>query len=145
MSLDLANYQAKARTAVRAFWRRRQGAQRKQRSAAFREGAFEESSQPFLGWLMLLEDCEESRRPVQAKSPHFEVFPEFKNASYADRYNLLCRKLLQEQLYTSACLLLSPRNAAGSGALRDYGGTTSLLTFVSTLAGRVAVEAARTS
>jgi hypothetical protein len=40
---------------------------------------------PFLGWLMLLEDCPASRTPVAVREPHFRVFDEFRNASYAMR------------------------------------------------------------
>ncbi len=54
--------------------------------AARREGAFKPSSRPFLGYLMLLEDCDRSRSPVEVRQPHFPVFPEFKSASYSDRY-----------------------------------------------------------
>lgn len=41
---------------------------------AYREGAFGESPRPFIGWLMLVEDCAASRTPVRDKSPHFSVF-----------------------------------------------------------------------
>lgn len=84
---------------------------------AYREGAFGESPRPFVGWLMLVEDCEASRLPVKEASPHFPVFKEFAKASYSNRYNILCRKLVQEQLYTTATLLLSPRSAVDTG---DY-------------------------
>ena len=60
---------------------------------AYREGAFASSPQPWLGYLFLLEDCPASKRPVRIYEPHFEVFAEFKRASYADRYELFCRKL----------------------------------------------------
>lgn len=36
---------------------------------------------PFVGWLMLLEDCPDSRRPVRFEEPHFRAFPEFRGAS----------------------------------------------------------------
>src|SRR5262249_25069204 len=43
--------------------------------AAYREGAFKPSSRPFLGYLMLLEDCPKSQAPVKVIEPHFAVFP----------------------------------------------------------------------
>lgn len=110
---------------------------------AYREGAFGESPRPFVGWLMLVEDCSDSRTPVRDKSPHFPVFQEFNNASYSDRYNILCRKLVQEQLYTAASVLLSPRTAVNSGDYTELSEMTSLKTFVTTLAGHIAAEAAR--
>jgi hypothetical protein len=49
---------------------------------AFRERAFLDSPQPFLGYFFMLEDCEASNRPVSVQQPHFKVFPEFVGASY---------------------------------------------------------------
>jgi hypothetical protein len=69
---------------------------------AYREGAFCTSPAPWLGYLLLLEDCPESRRPVGVREPHFPVFPEFIEASYAKRYELFCRKLIRERQYNSA-------------------------------------------
>jgi len=109
---------------------------------AYREGAFGEQPRPFVGWMMLIEDCLESRRPVRDTSPNFPVFPEFNGASYADRYHLLCRKLVQEQLYTTASVLLSPRSAMASGEYTELSELTGLKTFIATLAGHVAGEAA---
>lgn len=111
---------------------------------AYREGAFGEQPRPFVGWLMLLEDAPKSRSPVRDISPNFPVFKEFKEASYADRYNILCRKLVQEQLYTTACIIISPRSAAESGEYNELSDMTGLKTFVTELAGHIAAEAART-
>ena len=58
---------------------------------AFREGAFNQSAQPFLGYFFMLEDCPASRSSVRIKEPHFKVFPEFLGSSYAKRYELFCR------------------------------------------------------
>ena len=110
---------------------------------AYREGAFSKQPRPFVGWLMLVEDAPESRSPVKDNSPHFPVFEEFKGASYLQRYDLLCQKLTQEQLYTTASVIASPRTAADSGDFSSLSSMTSLKTFVSSLAGHIAGEAAR--
>ena len=110
---------------------------------AYREGAFGKQPRPFVGWLMLVEDAFESRSPVKDNSPHFPVFEEFKGASYLQRYDLLCQKLTQEQLYTTASVIASPRTAADSGDFSSLSSMTSLKTFVSSLAGHIAGEAAR--
>jgi len=62
---------------------------------------------PFLGYLFLLEDCPEVHKPVRSAEPYFEVDPVFHDASYAKRYEILCRRLVLERLYTSACLMLA--------------------------------------
>lgn len=112
---------------------------------AYREEAFGKQSRPFVGWLMLVEDAEESRSPVANATPHFPVFPEFQGASYLKRYDILCQKLVQEQLYTTAALIASPRTAAKTGEFVQMSDMTNLKTFVSSLAGHVAAEAARLS
>lgn len=92
---------------------------------AFREGAFGEAPRPFAGWLMLVEDAPESRAPVQDNSPHFPLFPEFQGASYLERYNILCRKLTQERLYSTATFMASPRTSAETGDFADLSELTA--------------------
>jgi Restriction endonuclease XhoI len=111
--------------------------------AAFREGAFKPSARPWLGYMMLLEEASGSMRPVKAREPHFKVFPEFKDASYGKRYEILLMKLVRERLYDSACFLLSN---AKTGVKGDYREPVSELTFeklISSLLAR-SIAAAKT-
>ena len=110
---------------------------------AYREGAFGQQTRPFVGWLMMVEDAPESRRPVSDRSPHFPVFPEFQGASYLKRYDILCRRLVQENLYGAASVLTSPRTADTTGEYDELSELTSLKTFITTLAGHIAADAAR--
>lgn len=89
-----------------------------------------------------VEDAPGSRSPVKDRSPHFPIFSEFPDASYADRYNTLSRKLVQEKLYTAASVLVSPRTAAQSGDYEELSEFTGFRRFVTQLAGHVAAEAA---
>ncbi len=86
--------------------------------AAYREGAYSPSQRPWLGYLFLLEECERSLSSVRVKEPHYEVFPEFREASYAKRYEILLTKLLRERLYDGACLLLSTKKGGKRGRFR---------------------------
>lgn len=110
---------------------------------AYREGAFGKRPRPFVGWMMMVEDAPKSRRPVTDRSPHFPVFKEFQGASYLKRYDILCQRLVQEQLYTTASVLTSPRTAAASGEYADMSDLTSIKTFVTSFAGHIAATAAR--
>jgi hypothetical protein len=85
----------------------------------------------------------ERRSAVRDASPHFKVFPEFQGAGYLDRYNILCRKLVQERLYTTATVIASPRTAAETGEYAELSELTGLETFVTSFAGHIAAEAAR--
>lgn len=113
---------------------------------AYREGALGfDAPKPFVGWLMLVEDADKSRSPVRNLSPNFSVFPEFESASYINRYEILCRKLIQEQLYSSAAVIVSERDSIDTGNYECVSEITSLRSFVASLAGHVAAVAARRS
>ena len=88
---------------------------------AFREGRFGTGTPPpFVGYVFLLEDCPKVHKPVRNSEPYFDVDPVFKGdpvkkkgkdaftgVSYSRRYELLCRRLVLERLYSAACLMLS--------------------------------------
>jgi hypothetical protein len=93
---------------------------------AYREGAFNKTVKPWLGYLFMLEDCAKSQSPVSVKEPHFEVFPEFKDASYAKRYEIFCRKLLRERHYNAACFITSHKDKGLKG---DFSEPAEDLTF----------------
>lgn len=86
---------------------------------AYREGAFSLSQRPWLGYVMVLEEAERSMSPVAVKEPHFPVFSEFREASYAKRYEIMMTKLVRERLYDSAALLLSDQISAKDGSYRQ--------------------------
>lgn len=110
---------------------------------AYREGAFGKQPRPFVGWLIMVEDAPKSRSPVRDSSPHFSVFEEFKGASYLKRYDLLCQRLVQEQLYTAATVIAAERSAVDSGEYSQLSSMTGLKSFVTAFAGHIAAEAAR--
>ena len=106
---------------------------------AFREGAYGKSRpRPWLGWVMLLEDCAKSMRPVTVREPHFKVFPEFSNASYAGRYELLLRKLVHERLYDAATLLTSTEKGGIRGDFTEPAEDLTMKGLLASLAGHVA-------
>lgn len=112
---------------------------------AYRENAFGQQPRPFVGWMMMVEDAPKSRMPVSNVSPHFPVFAEFAHASCLQRYNLLCQRLMREQLYSAASVIASPRSSVNTGEYSELSDMTGLKTFVAKLAGHVAGEAARLS
>jgi hypothetical protein len=90
---------------------------------AFREGRFGNSPAPFLGYFFLLEDRDSVKTPVANKEPYFPVDQAFrgeafkgrvdryKGVSYSRRYELLCRRLVLERLYNSACFVMATNSA----------------------------------
>ena len=107
-------------------------------NTAFREGVFGESAKPFFGYFFVLEECSKSNVPVRFTSRHFPAMPEFENTSYAQRYEILCRKLVQERMYDAAAMVLTDTKSARTGAFRTASELTSPHRFAATLAGRIA-------
>jgi hypothetical protein len=108
---------------------------------AYREGAFHTSISPFLGYFFMLEDCEKARAVVRVKEPHFPVLPEFKGTSYAQRYELFCRKLVRERHYTASALLMSDSVKGETGEFSEPAPDLSISLFVRALAAHVSAYA----
>lgn len=107
---------------------------------AYREGAFSMPGRPWLGYLMMLEDCPRSTSPVTVRQSHFPVFPEFVGASYSQRYQLLMAKLVRERLYDSACFILSSRQTGPKGLYAFPDSNLSFLLMADSLNGKIAAH-----
>jgi len=104
---------------------------------AFREAAYLTSPQPFIGYFFMLEDCDASNRSVSVKEPHFKVFPEFIKASYMKRYELFCRKLILERLYTASAFLTSTTEGGFHGVYKTPANDLSMERFAKMLTSHV--------
>ena len=118
------------------------GAYHPTRHKSFVGGSIPDPRAPFLGYLMLLQDCEKSTTPVRADSPHYHLFPEFEGASYAQRYQLLCKRLMGQTLYGAASLMLSPEtDGLHPGTWRSMSEATDVRNLFTELAARLLVAA----
>ncbi|HTX22683.1 MAG TPA: PaeR7I family type II restriction endonuclease [Candidatus Aquilonibacter sp.] len=110
---------------------------------AFREKAFGSTIRPWIGYTFLLEDCAPSTRPVGVKEPHFKVFPEFRNSSYAKRYELFCRRLVLERHYDAAAFLLSDAQLGMNGEYTEPAADLTFQMFANSLVGHGAAVSGR--
>ena len=104
---------------------------------AYREGAFQRAPKPWLGYFFVLEEAPGSTRPVGAKESHFPVFGEFKEASYAKRYEILCGKLVTEKIYDASCLLLTNESDGPEGRYKEPSKDLGVNAFFNSLLGSV--------
>lgn len=131
---------------------------------AFEEDAFEGLTRLFSGYLILVEDCQETLTSVQIQMKHFRAMEEFmlspetrntsyvKNekgeyppidgVSYMDRFDILCRRLMQKNLYTAASVVKSPRSAIKDGEYSAVTRETGIKAFLASLASHVETIAA---
>ena len=110
---------------------------------AFREEAFGSAVRPWIGYMFLLEDCAASTKPVGVKEPHFKVFPEFRNSSYAKRYELFCRRLVLEKHYDCSAFLMSNPEKGVNGNYSEPAPDLTFQTFANSLVAHVAAFSGR--
>ena len=81
---------------------------------------------PFVGYLLVLEDCADCHSPVRVTENHFPIRDEFRDPSYvagkkpmslsyARRYEMFCRKVVLENVYDAAAFLLASKDDAVKG------------------------------
>lgn len=104
---------------------------------AYREGAFNKSVRPWLGYFFLLEDCPQSRHAIKVREPHFKVFPEFRDASYAKRYELFCRKLVRERHYSATAFMMASKAGGLKGRYEEPSEDLSFELLARSLIGQV--------
>jgi hypothetical protein len=102
---------------------------------AYREGRFGKTPAPFLGYFFLLQDCDRVKTSVRNKEPYFNVDPVFDGASYSKRYELLCRRLVLERVYSAACLVMATN--AKKTKITQPAEDLSFQRFVAALRGHV--------
>lgn len=99
------------------------------------EGGTFGSVRPWLGYVFVLEDAPGSTKPVAVSDdPIFRTEGIFKGTSYADRYQILCDRLVRERLYDAAWFVLSSRH----GNTTEPSPALGFTNFVAAIAGRVA-------
>ncbi len=74
-----------------------------------------------------------SFRPKNYLSKVHTQIPEFKNASYAQRYEFFCRKLVSERHYTTSAFLLADLETGSGGAFIEPAPDLTLTAFVTSL------------
>jgi hypothetical protein len=103
---------------------------------AFEAGAFAPSERPWLGCFTIVEDAPWSKNPARVKVPYFPITEEFRDASYAKRYELLLLRLLRRRLYDAGCFLMSTRDGGLQGDYREPNPELSFRNFVVPLTAR---------
>ncbi len=67
-------------------------------------------TRPWLGYFLMLEEHAKSTRPVKTRKLGFPIEEAFTDSSYKARYEILCRRMVEEGLYDAACLVTSSAN-----------------------------------
>lgn len=100
---------------------------------AFREGSFRCNQSPWLGYMMVVGKDKGSAHVVKVSEPHYEIRPEFKGASYLDRYRILCERLVLEHKYSAVALIAT----SGKNHYESLCDRISIESFISSFRGHL--------
>ncbi|MGI8403895.1 MAG: PaeR7I family type II restriction endonuclease [Thermomicrobiales bacterium] len=101
---------------------------------AFQEGTLG-GHPPWLGYFFFLQEDTRSTTPVRLASSVFAPDKVFLRTSYADRYRILCQRMVLERKYNGATLLLSPRG--NDGSYHEASDDLSIASFLKSLYGHL--------
>lgn len=104
---------------------------------AYQEGLFEPSPTPWVGYLILMADTEKSRGSVRVREPNFEVDDEFKDASYIDRTEQLCLRMVRQRLVDQAAFITSDKESGLEGAYNEGNPELTFRRYLSSLIAHV--------
>ena len=88
---------------------------------------------PWLGYMMVVGKDKGSAHVVKVSEPHYEVRPEFKGASYLDRYRILCERLVLEHKYSAVALIAT----SGKNHYESLCDRISIESFISSFRGHL--------
>lgn len=100
---------------------------------AFREKAFPSRQSPWIGYIMVVGEDEGSTHPVKVNESHFSVRPEFKGATYLERYNILCQRLVLEHKYNAVGLIATK----DKDSYHNLSDDVSIASFLNALRGHL--------
>jgi type II restriction enzyme len=101
---------------------------------------FGPGASPFLGYFLLVEDAPGSREPVKAQSALIPTDKIFHVSSYQHRMRILCERMVEQQLYSCASVLVAPKESK-CGDSSHLSNPTAFRFLLSRLAGHLASEA----
>ena len=104
---------------------------------AYRENAFGYQPAPWLGYIFLLEDHPKAKRPVRVKESIYTVLSEFVNTSYANRYELLLRRMVSERRYTATALLMSEKPEGMAARVTEPAPDLGITSWIRSLKGHL--------
>lgn len=109
---------------------------------AYKKGVFKPTSKPWLGYLFMLEECAPSMQATRRVdlSP-YPIDEKFQGLSYAQRYELVCERMVRELLYDAACFFTSNRSDGLDGKFAQPNQELSVRNFAISLHARAAAFA----
>lgn len=107
---------------------------------AYEDGVFDQPKPPWIGYLILMADNEKSNSTVSVREPTFDVDDEFKDASYVDRAELLCSRLVRREIVDGCVFMTSSEDTGLDGGFNEPNPDLSFQQFLDDLVARVGAQ-----
>lgn len=104
---------------------------------AYEDGAFEPSPAPWIGYLFLMADNDQSQNVPRLREPNFSVGDEFRDATYLDRIEFLCLRLVRQRLVNEGVFILSDEENGLEGEYREPNEELRFMRFARSLTSHV--------
>lgn len=104
---------------------------------AYQNNVFDQPKPPWIGYLIMMADNEESRDPVRVREPNFRIDDEFANATYIDRAEVLCNRLVRSGIVDASSFLTSEEESGLDGEFDEPNPALSFQQFLDDLIAHV--------
>jgi hypothetical protein len=109
---------------------------------AYKKGIYKPTSKPWLGYLFMLEESPSSLQPTRRiELDPYPVDEKFQGLSYAQRYEVVCERMVRELLYDAACFFTSNAVDGAKGKFTEPNKELSIRNFAISLHARAAAFA----
>lgn len=104
---------------------------------AYENDIIEQPRPPWVGYLILLKDCEAVRSPVNVREPNISIDEEYRGLSYTERFELLCQRSVRQGVVDASVLLTSSKDEGLEGGYDEPNPYHSFQHFLDDLVAHV--------
>jgi hypothetical protein len=104
---------------------------------AYENGVIEQPKPPWVGYLILMADTEDSRSSVRVREPNLSIDEAYRDASYIDRAELLCSRLVKQGVVDGSSFLISSEQEGLDGGFDEPNPDLSFQQFLADLVAHV--------
>lgn len=107
---------------------------------AYENGVIDQPKPPWVGYLILMADNEDSSSSVRVREPNLSIDEGYRDASYIDRAELLCRRLVRQGVVDGSSFLTSDETEGLDGGFNEPNSDLSFQQFLDDLVAHVEVQ-----
>lgn len=104
---------------------------------AYEDGVFAPSPAPWIGYLFLMAENDQSQNVPRLREVNFEVDDEFRGATYLDRVEHFCLRMVRQRLVNEAAFVLSDEERGLEGEFWEPNAELRFERFTRSLAAHV--------